>query len=379
MRRSQTRFLGRTLRGSVEATVGRRARSTSGPPSNPRNLDEATVALHQKYHDATIDYVAQNLQWMENKGYATDESLSADEAISVAKAARARFKRWPLLHEQDTHDAPLGAWPQRFVKSTDAISLGDPADNVFVISLPRRPSRLKHALFELWGAGVSATIVDAVDGDAILCQEDVSGHGVHALPGYDGHKNHGISLTTGEVGCFMSHFTIWQHMVENDIPSAMILEDDFDFQDDFIGRMGAYLEEARGEPWNLMFVGRSPVESDIRRISQHIVEPGYTLWTVGYIIRLDAARALLDAKVERAFAPLDDYFSVAMGHGGDGIYNDHALWWRQYIPTLIRGAAMTPPLVMPYVGSMMLSDTAMLRKKTRYMKDLPKSISDIDS
>lgn len=257
--------------------------------------------------------------------------------------------------------------------------MGDPFDNVFVISLPRRPSRLKHALHQLWGAGVSATIVDAVDGDAILCQEDIYDQGILPLPYYDGHMNHKISLTTGEVGCFMSHYTIWHHMVENRIPCALIFEDDFDLQEEFAERLGQYLEEARNEPWNLMYVGRSPVETDLRRVSEHVVEPGYTLWTVGYLMRLDAAEALLAAQVERVLAPLDDFFSVAMGHGGDGLYNEHAPWWRKYIPTLLRGAAVTPPLVMPYVGSMVLSDTAMLRKKTRYVKDLPLSVPRAES
>ena len=39
----------------------------------------------------------------------------------------------------------------------------------------------------------------------------------------------------------------------------------------------------------------------------------------------------------------------------------------------MRGLAFNPPLVMPYVGSMFKSDTAMLRPGTRYVQDLPKS------
>lgn len=73
----------------------------------------------------------------------------------------------------------------------------------------------------------------------------------------------------------------------------MILEDDFDLQANFKERLGQYLAEAEAYDWNLMYVGRSPMENDVARISEHVVEPGYTLWTVGYIIRLEAARALL--------------------------------------------------------------------------------------
>jgi len=351
-----------------------RSSSSEEAPHNPRNLDEPTVALHQIYHDGTVNYVAQNLQWVEQKGYERDDGLSREEEEKVQRAARARFFRWPKLHEQDVHDVPLGPRPQRFCRAADGVALGDPQDNVFVISLPRRPTRLKHALHELWEQGISATIVDAVDGDAIASQEDIEQHGIRPLPGYDGHMNHNISLTTGEVGCFMSHYTIWQHMVDNRIPSALILEDDFDFQEDFAERLGQYLEEARQEPWNLLYVGRSPVETDLRRVSEHIVVPGYTLWTVGYLLRLEGAEALLSARVAEVLAPLDDFFSVAMGQGSDGFYNEYAPLWRQYIPPILQGLATTPPLVMPYVGSMLLSDTAMLRKRTRYVKDLPVSL-----
>lgn len=338
---------------------------------NILGLDDATVQLHRKYHDATVDYTAMNIDWAQNKGYERDPSLVPLDEERIARAARNRLFRWPKLAESDTHAIEFGRRPQHFCKSPDRIQLGDPGDNVFIVSVPRRPSRLRHALNELYREGVSATIVDAVDGDGFRCKADLDRLGIIPLPGYEGHRNHGIHLTTGEVGCFMSHYTIWHRMVEQEIPAALILEDDFDLQPDFVRRLGQYLEEARGHDWNIMFVGRSPTEADYAKISDHVVEPGYTLWTVGYILRLDGAKALLDAQVEKVLAPLDDFLSVAMGRGMDGFYNDKAPGWRPYIPLILRPLALTPPLVMPYAGSLFLSDTAMVRRATRYMENLP--------
>ncbi|CAE8610032.1 unnamed protein product [Polarella glacialis] len=244
-------------------------------------------------------------------------------------------------------------------------------DNVFILNLPRRPAKLKHVLSQLHAAGVSAKIVDSIDGDSFTSQEEVERLGARTLPGYCGHKNTLPHLTTGQLGCFMSHFTVWHYMVEHNIPAALILEDDFDFQEDFKRRLGEYLEEARGQDWNLLYLGRSPTEGDIVRVSEHLSQPGYTLWTVGYIFTLDAAKALVDAQVEGRLAPLDHYFSVAMGQGFGGHWNEKALEWSQHIPQVLRGLAITPPLVMPYVGSMFLSDTAMLRNKTMFVTDLP--------
>ncbi|CAK9078052.1 Procollagen galactosyltransferase 1 (Collagen beta(1-O)galactosyltransferase 1) (Glycosyltransferase 25 family member 1) (Hydroxylysine galactosyltransferase 1) [Durusdinium trenchii] len=339
---------------------------------NLLGLDEETVALHKKYHEATITYTAMNIDWAQDKGYENDGHLSAEEQAAIASAARARLFRWPELDAQDLHEVSFGPERRRFCSSADSPeALGDPGQNVFVISQMRRPSRLRHALHELYREGISAKIVDAVDGDGFRFQDEMERLGILPVPGYDGHKNHGIHLTTGEVGCFMSHFTIWHHMVKHQIPAALILEDDFDLQPDFATKLGEYLEEARGYDWNLMYVGRSPTEADWTRLSAHVVEPGYTLWTVGYILRLEGAKALLDAQVERAFLPLDDFFSVAAGRGMDCFYNDKVLEWKPHVPVLLRPFALTPPLVMPYVGSMFLSDTAKVRNATRYVQDLP--------
>mmetsp|Transcript_25593 Transcript_25593/g.60440 ORF Transcript_25593/g.60440 Transcript_25593/m.60440 type:complete len:408 (+) Transcript_25593:1-1224(+) len=358
---------------------GARGLAAEGSGALELNLDRETVDLHRRYHDKTIEYTMENMEWVQSKAYGTDKALTPEKQVDVRRAARARLFRWPRLDERDMHEVPLGPSPQRFCPDeaggSTAATLGDPEEHVFVISLPRRPSKLQHVLLQLQEAGVSATVVDAIDGDAVLAGQDLEELGVSAIPGYSGHTNHKIHLTTGEVGCFMSHFTIWHHMVEHGIESAVILEDDFDFQEDFAARLGQHLREAAREDWNLFYVGRSPVEPDLRRISDNLVEPGYTLWTVGYLIRLDAARALLEASVEKRFVPLDEFFSLAMGRYTT-LYNEFALEWAQHIPVIFRPLAVTPPLVMPYVGSMFESDTAMLRRGTRYVKDLPATISD---
>lgn len=337
----------------------------------PLPLDEETVRLHKSYHDRTVDYTVQNYDWVNAKSYSTDGTIAEEEQNDVWRVSKSRLQYWPRLYERHIHQVNCSSQPQRFCRAEDAVELGDPMENVFIINLPRRPAKLKHVLSQLHQAGLNAMIVDAVDGDAFTSQEEIEELGAKTLPNYCGHKNTLPHLTTGQLGCFMSHFTIWHYMVEQNIPSALILEDDFDLQENFRERLGSCLEEACGHDWNLMYLGRSPTEGDIRRVSEHLAQPGYTLWTVGYIFKLDAAKALVDAEVQRKLAPLDHYFSVAMGQGFRGHWNEHAVEWSKYIPQVLRGLAITPPLVMPYVGSMFLSDTAMLRNGTKFVTDLP--------
>jgi GR25 family glycosyltransferase involved in LPS biosynthesis len=347
-----------------------------GNPTGGVFLDEATQELHQRYHQETLDYTTRNIEWVQNKGFAVDELMPGEgERDQVWRASRKRLFRFPHVEARDMHRVEFSDQaPQRFVREgVDPEAAGDPGDNIFVVNLPRRPTKLRHALEQLHGAGVNAVIIDGVDGDAFVCQRDMDDLGVSTLPNYCGHANTLPYLTSGQLGCFMSHFAVWQHMVDNNVASALILEDDFDLQENFAARLGQYLEEAHahGEDWNLMYLGRSPTEGDWRVVSEHIVEPGYTLWTVGYLLKLEVAKAFVEGHVERRLAPLDHYFSVAMGKGLDLHWNEQALEWAKHIPQVMRGLAVRPPLVMPWAGSMFLSDTAMMRKGTKYMKDLP--------
>merc|ERR1712146_231873 len=104
----------------------------------------------------------------------------------------------------------------------------DPGEHIYVVSLARRPSKRLRALQELKAAGLRAYILDAVDGDAVETQADVSCCGARVMPGYIGNSIHRLPLTTGEFGCFLSHWGIYEKIARENIPCALILEDDFD-------------------------------------------------------------------------------------------------------------------------------------------------------
>ena len=70
---------------------------------------------------------------------------------------------------------------------------------------------------------------------------------------------HSLRESNAEVGCFLSHYAVWHRMVEQNIPAALILEDDFDLQANFKHRLGEYLSEAEGLDWNLMYLGKESV------------------------------------------------------------------------------------------------------------------------
>uniref|UniRef100_A0A2K6DKW9 Cerebral endothelial cell adhesion molecule n=1 Tax=Macaca nemestrina TaxID=9545 RepID=A0A2K6DKW9_MACNE len=83
-------------------------------------------------------------------------------------------------------------------------------DEVFVISLARRPDRRERMLASLWEMEISGRVVDAVDG-RMLNSSAIRSLGVDLLPGYQDPYS-GRTLTKGEVGCFLSHYSIWEEV-----------------------------------------------------------------------------------------------------------------------------------------------------------------------
>ncbi|KAM5328338.1 inactive glycosyltransferase 25 family member 3 isoform 2-T2 [Glossophaga mutica] len=123
-------------------------------------------------------------------------------------------------------------------------------DEVFVISLARRPDRRERMLSSLWEMEISGRVVDAVDGRT-LNSSILRSLGVDLLPGYRDPYS-GRTLTKGEVGCFLSHHSIWEEVVARGLARVMVFEDDVRFQSNFRGRLETLMEELprpeAGEP-----------------------------------------------------------------------------------------------------------------------------------
>lgn len=107
------------------------------------------------------------------------------------------------------------------------------------------------------------------------------------------------SLVVIHRACTESHLTIWRHMIAQDIPAAVILEDDVQLSDDLPGFLSW---PALREPWydvikletqlNTVWLAKkhartAPTGTQVRRLlSQHI-------GTAAYIITLPTVKALI--------------------------------------------------------------------------------------
>lgn len=92
---------------------------------------------------------------------------------------------------------------------------------IFIISLPNSPRR-KDIAHRLNWLGIPFQFFDATDGRT-LSETELSQVDYHFFPNRFSVER---KLTLGEIGCAISHIRVYQHIKQNNIPEAIILEDD---------------------------------------------------------------------------------------------------------------------------------------------------------
>lgn len=132
-------------------------------------------------------------------------------------------------------------------------------------------------------------------------------------------RNKGRELTKGELGCYSSHFSVWQEMSRNSVPQCIVLEDDVIADWAFLARLCAIDLEAQNIPY-LRLHSKVPTFSRVisRNFLQHsrsIMElVGHPYGTQAYAITLNGAHSFMKAcaTIRR---PIDDQMDRSWEHG----------------------------------------------------------------
>jgi glycosyl transferase, family 25 len=96
---------------------------------------------------------------------------------------------------------------------------------IFIINLKRSAGRRVRMIEMLKKLKLKYILFEAVDGFAIPEKELVK----HVKPNHQYTR----SFTPGEIGCFLSHYSIYEKIAKENIPYALVLEDDVQLSHDF--------------------------------------------------------------------------------------------------------------------------------------------------
>lgn len=132
-------------------------------------------------------------------------------------------------------------------------------------------------------------------------------------------RNKGRQLTPGEIGCYSSHYAIWQEIALRGIPQCVVLEDDTIVDWAFLSALAETDLSACDMPY-LRLYAKLPafsrtIECDFVQRSRSVIEyVGHAYGTQAYAITLAGAQAFLQAcsTIQR---PIDDQMDRSWEHG----------------------------------------------------------------
>lgn len=169
---------------------------------------------------------------------------------------------------------------------------------VWLINLPRAAARREKMQAQLAAMGLPYTLFPGVDGRAeaarLLANTDI--------PAF--RRNMGREILIGGIGCYHSHLAVWQEFLATGQQTALVLEDDVVFHDDFLPAVAMALQ-AR-DHWDFLKLNRIRAKFPISqgrigpyRLNAYI---GPNTGTGAYLINRATAAKLLPAmrRVTRA-------------------------------------------------------------------------------
>ena len=132
-----------------------------------------------------------------------------------------------------------------------------PKIGVWLINLPRSEDRRLRMEAQLQALGLDYQLFVAIDGrsdwDKVSKQID--------MPTFE--KNVGRAVMPGEVGCYLSHISVWRAFLDSEEDVALILEDDVILHDDFL----VALQEAvaNTDRWDMLKLNRIRAKFPVRQ------------------------------------------------------------------------------------------------------------------
>lgn len=177
---------------------------------------------------------------------------------------------------------------------------------IFCISMEREVERRCIITEHLNGLNLTAEFFTAVDGQELSTEQ---------LKLYDNKKAQkelSRELKLGELGCYFSHVNLWQKMVTENIPQALVIESDIVF-DESISDLLVNLDKLP-ENWDMvkLYYGDSVLSyHKHHKISEKLTcapLANKSAGTVAYLISNTGAKKYL-AKAYPVYLPIDVYLT----------------------------------------------------------------------
>tara|TARA_B100000963_G_C22526432_1_gene625525 strand:- start:12 stop:1031 length:1020 start_codon:yes stop_codon:yes gene_type:complete len=181
-----------------------------------------------------------------------------------------------------------------------------PSIPTYVVSLERRQDRRDHFIEKNRDKVLSWSFYDAFDAIGLeLTYNELVELGFDTDHSWKDPMDE-QHLSVGGVGCFISHFRLWEICIKLNSP-IMILEDDVVIEDEFNYQD---IVDLIDEGYNLIYPGYAE-QGDAKPVKGKtgFVIPDIAYWTSSYVITPDAAKILGNNYIKHNIIPVDEYIS----------------------------------------------------------------------
>lgn len=120
----------------------------------------------------------------------------------------------------------------------------------------------------------------------------------------------------GEVGCSVSHITVWNKVIEESHNRVLILEEDFKVLRPLNELTDVELSDHQYPNWDFCYLGRYVFDDGMsEKLTENIIKPGNSYTSHAYILTQEGAKKLVDGNLHKNIIPVDEYIpALYMGH-----------------------------------------------------------------
>ena len=180
--------------------------------------------------------------------------------------------------------------------------------NCYVINLKRCPLKKQFITNQLQNNDIEYSVFEAIDGnkidDSYFKENDLNYCHDWKEP------NTGRMITLGEIGCALSHYFIYQLCIKDPYDITLILEDDAVLQTGFNEQLQNIINELKNIEWDICYLGRKKMKDDLGEISDYLVTPNYSYWTVGYLINKQGAQKICNSNFSKNILTIDEFLPI---------------------------------------------------------------------
>jgi GR25 family glycosyltransferase involved in LPS biosynthesis len=178
---------------------------------------------------------------------------------------------------------------------------------IFIINLKHDNEKREKMKDKLNKLNIKYEFFDAIDG------KNAEHNGVYTgwVDSY-----HNRYVTKGEIGCSLSHYYIWEKIINENIETAIVLEDDVEVLDiNFIEKV-----ENQNNKYDLLYLSRKKITGEIETsINDDIATASPSYWTCAYAVSLSGVKKLKNDIFFDNIIPVDEYIPYLYSN----TYNKH--------------------------------------------------------